>query len=159
MRKQIDTLELVALYTEAHLTLREIGRLKGLSHTAVNKRLHKAGITSRQGERVERTCAYCGVQISRPRSRALSHPKVFCCANHYYADRANPDFQEWRQGSRLARAIVAQHYPLSPVEVVHHIDTNQRNNDLANLEVYSSQADHMAKHHGRAIDPVWKGRQ
>lgn len=156
-RKDIDTLEIVKLYTEAHLTVRAIGRLVGMSGAGVNKRLHRAGITSGQGERVERLCAYCGVKISRPRSRALSHPKVFCCANHYYADRANPNFHEWRQGSRLARALVAQHYPLSPVEIVHHLDGNQRHNDLANLAVYATQSDHIAVHHGRKIEPTWRG--
>jgi len=59
-------------------------------------------------------------------------------------------------GIRLARAVVAQHYPLTREQVVHHVDGNQRNNDLVNLEVYASQADHMAVHHGQAVEPVWR---
>lgn len=156
MRKPVNTQELVVLYTEKHLTLREIGQLKGMSATAVMKRLRSVGITRKQGERVERICAYCGITISQSRSQS-HNDKAYCSAEHYYAARSNPQYVEWRNGSRLARAIVSQHYRLSPIEVVHHKDGNQRHNDLANLEVYATQADHMAKHHGRQVAPVWDG--
>lgn len=151
------TAYMVTLYTEHHLTMEEIGRIVGISKTAVMKRLRKVGITRQQGERVVRPCAYCGVEVNRPRSQGLRKDNLFCCTEHYYASRENPQYQQWRQGGRLARAIVSQHYLLSPIEVVHHVDGNQRNNDLMNLEVYASNADHLAKHHGRQIDPVWKG--
>lgn len=35
---------------------------------------------------------------------------------------------------------------LLPGEVVHHIDGNPRNNDLSNIEVLSSQAEHARLH-------------
>ena len=153
----VNTEALIPLYIEAHLTVRAIGALVGMSGQGVSKRLHKAGITRDQGERVARPCSYCGVVLSRPRSRSLGLDKVYCCAGHYYAARANPDFFESRQGSRLARAIVSQHYPLTSDEVVHHKNGDQRHNDLANLVVYASQSDHMAMHHGKRIEPVWDG--
>lgn len=156
MRKLVKTQDLVVLYIEKHLTLREIGQLKGMSATAVMKRLRSAGITREQGERVERHCAYCGITVSQPRSQS-HNVRAYCSNEHYYAARSNPQYVQWRQGGRLARAIVSQHYRLSPIEVVHHKDGNQRHNDLANLEVYATQADHLAMHHGRQVVPVWDG--
>jgi hypothetical protein len=156
MRNPAKTPDLVVLYTEMHLTLRAIGRLTGMSATAVMKRLRQAGITRQQGERIVALCAYCGVAVNRPRSQGLRRV-VYCGTEHYYAARANPQFVEWRHGSRLARAIVSQHYQLGRDEVVHHIDGNQRNNDLANLAVYASRSDHTAAHHGRQVTPVWTG--
>jgi hypothetical protein len=156
---QRDTVtpRIIALYCEQHLTVREIGRVVGLSGQAVHRRLQRAGITREQGERIVGPCAYCGVEVNRPRSRGFRREAMYCTAEHYYASRGNPAFRPWRQGGRLARAIVSQHYPLSPVEVVHHVDGDQRHNDLANLEVYASHADHLAAHHGRQIEPVWRG--
>ena len=159
MRNRVNTQDLVVLYTVKHLTMEEIGRLVGMTRQGVRKRLHRAGITRQDGERVICLCAYCGVEVNKSRSQVRGRSLSYCSNEHYYASRENPGYQQWRQGGRLARAIVAQHYPLNREEVVHHVDGNQRHNNLDNLEVYASQADHMAKHHGRAIEPVWKGRR
>ena len=159
MRKRVLTQDLVVLYTVKHLTMEEIGRLVGMTRQGVMKRLHKAGITRQDGESVMCVCAYCGKETIKLRSYVRGTAQSYCCAEHYYASRENPDYHQWRQGGRLARAIVAQHYLLTRDEVVHHIDGNQRHNDLNNLEVYASQADHLAVHHGRQIEPVWSGRR
>lgn len=39
--------------------------------------------------------------------------------------------------------------PLSRTEVVHHIDHNPRNNDLANLELWPNNRLHKLAEHGR----------
>lgn len=156
-RKRVSTQHLVVLYTEKHLTMEEIGRIVGMSRQGVMKRLHAVGVTREDGTRVKRPCAYCGVVVDRPRSQARPRLSAYCSPEHYYASLENPEFQQWRHGGRLARAIVSQHYPLQRDHVVHHIDGNQRNNDLANLQVYASQADHMAVHRGRHVDSVWDG--
>ena len=44
MRQDVKTEVLVNYYTNQHLTLREIARLTGLSHTGVNKRLKAVGV-------------------------------------------------------------------------------------------------------------------
>ena len=51
------------------------------------------------------------------------------------------------------RLVMEQHLGryLLPTEVVHHIDGNPRNNDISNLELYSSQAEHMAKGHPNGV--------
>lgn len=152
------TRRIITWYTVDHLTLAEIGRLIGMSKTAVMKRLHKAGITREHGTWATKPCAWCSVEVRRHR-RNLSAEQWYCTVEHYYASRENPDFQEWRHGGRLARAIVAQHYPIARGHVVHHKDGNQRNNDRSNLMVFASQADHLAYHHGRTIAPLWDGSQ
>ena len=155
--KAIDNQYLITLYTEHHLTMDDIGRLFGVGRQAIHKRLRKLGVKAEQGTWVTGSCAYCGVDIRRRRIYARRRENWYCCNEHYYASRMNPEFHAWRHGGRLARAIVAQHYPLSPTEIVHHKDCNQRNNDIVNLAVYANQSDHLAAHHGRKIDPVWEG--
>jgi hypothetical protein len=157
MRKPVNTPDLVAWYTEHRFPLTQIALLANMSRQGVWKRLKAAGVAVTRVGKIDTVCVYCGVAFQRYRAHTRQAFQHYCCAEHYYAARENREFVEWRQGSRLARAIVAQHYPLSPVEVVHHKDGNQRHNDLANLMVYASQADHLAAHHGRTIAPVWDG--
>lgn len=38
---------------------------------------------------------------------------------------------------------------LLPVEVVHHIDGNPRNNSIENLELFASKSDHLRLRHGK----------
>lgn len=47
------------------------------------------------------------------------------------------------------RLVMEQHLGryLEPTEVVHHIDGNPRNNDISNLKLYASQAEHMKAEH------------
>lgn len=47
------------------------------------------------------------------------------------------------------RLVMEQHLGryLEPTEVVHHIDGNPRNNDISNLRLYASQAEHMKNEH------------
>lgn len=46
------------------------------------------------------------------------------------------------------RVVMARHLkrPLLKTEVVHHIDGNKRNNEISNLMLFSSQAEHIAHH-------------
>ncbi len=116
--------------------MRQIAAMVGISHAAVHHRLKAAGITREQGTWIASTCSYCGVAFKRRRSQARHTKGSFCCAEHYYASRES-DYVPWRHGQRLARAIVSQHFDLQPLHVVHHVDKDNRNNDLSNLEVYS----------------------
>lgn len=47
------------------------------------------------------------------------------------------------------RLVMEQHLGryLEPTEVVHHIDGNPRNNDISNLRLYTSQAEHIRTEH------------
>lgn len=46
------------------------------------------------------------------------------------------------------RLVMAKHIgrPLHRTEVVHHIDENKLNNDISNLMLFSSQAEHIRHH-------------
>lgn len=156
-RPDVDTAQLERLYTKDHLTLRQIAAKVGISASAVSNRLTRIGVTAKDGTWVTRRCAYCGELVQRPRSRSRGKLRVFCNDEHYYALLGDSGFVEWRHGSRLARAIVAQHFDLQREQIVHHKDDNQRHNDLANLAVYASHADHMAHHRGRQVETVWDG--
>ena len=48
--------------------------------------------------------------------------------------------------------------PLLPGMVVHHHDSDNRNNARQNLAVFLSQSDHMRYHHTGQPDPLWDGR-
>ena len=156
-RPDVDTDLLARLYTKDHLTLRQIAAKVGISATAVSDRLTRIGVTAKDGTWITRRCAYCGEPVQRPRSRSRGKLRVFCNDEHYYALLGDSGYTPWRHGSRLARAIVAQHFDLQPEQIVHHKDDNQRHNDLSNLAVFASHADHMAQHRGRQIQPVWDG--
>ena len=77
-RKQVNTLDLVAMFTVQHLTLREIGRVVGMSAAGVSKRLRFAGIASLQGTWITRPCGYCGEPVSKPRSRGKRAEALYC---------------------------------------------------------------------------------
>ncbi len=157
-KKHVNTLYLVDLYTVKHLTLRQIAGIVGMSAPGVMARLRRAGVRASDGTWVNAACAFCGQQVKKSRAVARQHLKSYCNSECYYASlEANP-YRPWRQGSRVARALVAQHFALDPDHIVHHEDGDQRNNDLANLRVFASQADHMAYHRGRKVKPIWDGR-
>lgn len=46
---------------------------------------------------------------------------------------------------------------LQPQEVVHHIDQNRSNNDLDNLLVFATKADHTSFHHGKSYQLTDEG--
>lgn len=153
-KKNILTEDLVYMYREQHLTLREIGLLVGLSHTGVSKRLKGAGVLD---SRVVRHCGTCGGEVEVNRSRAKGGGSFYCGKGCYGLSRSNPEYVPWRQGSRLARMIVSQYFELGEGNVVHHKDSNQRNNRVENLMVFASHSDHMKHHHGRGVKPLWDG--
>lgn len=156
-RPEISTKTLKTLYLVDHMTLREIGARVGMSHAGVMRRLHRAGVSAREGEYVKISCGYCGCEIERVRSRARRAAQSYCNSECYYASMDGERYKPWRQGQRIARAIVAQYFELEPEHVVDHHDGDNRNNDKANLRVYASQADHMAMHRGHKVEPLWDG--
>jgi hypothetical protein len=156
-RKKIETDILTVWYTQAHLTLRQIATLAGMSHVGVAKRLRSAGITAHDGVWVKLACNYCGKEFERPRCQA-KRERSYCCEDHYFADLENPGYKPWRQGQRLARAIVSQYTRLDPDEIVHHEDGNCKNNDRKNLRVFANQSDHLKYHRSKdKPSPVWDG--
>ena len=160
-KKHIKTQDVVELYTIQHLSSCEIQKLIGMSRPAIMKRLKRAGVTIDQGEWVNTICDFCGIKYKLVRSRWRKTKDHYCKAECYYASRENPGYHPWRQGQRLARAIVAQYFNFSqhPNAVIHHKDGDDRNNNRDNLAVYTSNSDHIkATHHNNHnIKPLWDG--
>lgn len=154
MRIDINTDYLVKLYIVDHLTLREIGKRLKISHSGVAKRLKLAGITSEQGEWVNKECDFCGKEYKITRAR---QGNKYCSRVCYSTAITSPQSHIWRHGQRLARLIVRQHFDLHDGHVVHHIDGDDRNNDRSNLAVYASQAEHISAHRGGKVKPLWAG--
>ncbi len=160
MKLSISNESLIALYTIEHLTCQQIGEKYGVTRQTVAYRLKKLGVESSEGERVNLTCEFCGKAYWRHRKAYKTHGSSYCSMNCYALSRYNPNYTQWRQGQRLARAIVSLHYPLMPDHIVHHKDDDNSNNDLTNLAVFASQSDHMVYHHGKRKvlpQPIWDG--
>lgn len=158
-KNDIKTQDVVVMYTEKHLTLREIAKLTGMTHTGVWKRLKKVGITAHDGEHVKVKCFMCDKPFTLVRSRYKNTERHYCSNDCYLLSRSNPDYIPWNQGSRLARITVKQYFPLKEDHIVHNIDFNQRNNRLDNLLVYANESDYLKHHHGiNKVKPLWDGR-
>jgi hypothetical protein len=162
----VDTQQLVVWVNQFRYPLRKVEELSGMTRQAIWKRLKASGcLVPRRakggapGIMVEVACAFCSRAIRRHKRRMLKLDtlKSFCSMDCYAASLAQSGYVESRHGSRLARAIVAQHFALEPLHRVHHKDGDQRNNDRSNLMVFASQADHMAHHRGRTVMPLWDG--
>lgn len=146
-------------YTVQHLTCDQIGYLEGITGRQVNRLLARAGIRREQGTWVQTTCAACGNAVSRRRAQWRKTRQSFCSQTCYYAKRANAKYKRWTHGAQLARATVrAAGFPLLKSHVVHHWDSNNRNNALVNLAVFATQREHMKFHHHGQPDPIWDGR-
>jgi hypothetical protein len=159
-RLGVTTLTLVELYSKQHLTLREIATKVGMSAQAICKRLRRAGVKATDGTWVTRDCEFCGKSIQVRRGVARRSIASYCNTECYYASRENLNYKPWRQGQRLARALVAQYFKLEPEHVVDHRDGDERNNNITNLRVYASQSDHMKMHHGKSVVvPLWDGSE
>lgn len=166
MKNGVTTQDLVVLVNQIQLPMDEIETRTGLTRQGIWKRLKRAGVLvprrapgGAPSKVTIRACAFCGASVKRYKKRMIRQNQlnVFCNESCYVASLEQHPYEEWRQGTNLARAIVANHFPLERGQIVHHKDGDQRNNDLSNLMVFATQAQHMAFHRGRKIIPLFDG--
>jgi hypothetical protein len=151
--------ELVTLYTVDHLTCRQIASVAGVSHAYVHRCLKYCSVPVKAGEWAEVWCWQCGLVFQRQRSRAgFRRRYVFCDEDCRRAYLKNPAYVSDRRGIRQARRLVACYFDLKPEHIVHHHDSDERNNVLRNLAVFASNADHMRYEWGGKVKPIWDGR-
>lgn len=156
--QSVKTQDVVVWYTRDHLTLAEIAKLTGKSRQAVWKRLKRAGIKAEQGEWVITSCSFCGGEIRKRRKQWRATEKHYCNQACYHASLESPGYKPWRQGQRLARAIVSQYFRIPEGAIVHHKDLDNRNNNLTNLQVIASQGDHTRLHRtSKPVNILWDG--
>lgn len=157
-RNRVDMERVGSLYTVQHLTTRQIGALMGVSHAAIYKALLRLGISSDQGERVDVTCFVCGASFSKARSQWRNKLRHYCTEACYGKSMENPAYNPSRTGQRMARNVVRRYYDLLPSQVVHHHDSNCNHNDVSNLAIFATQAEHMSYERGGYAKPIWDGR-
>lgn len=163
---KVSTQDLVVLVNKEKLSLEEVEARTGMSRQGIWKRLKRAGVLvprrangGAPSKVVKFSCGFCGEPVQRYRKRAMTtdQMKAFCNMECYSASLAQHPYEAWRQGCRLARVVVSQHFPLQHEHIVHHKDGDNRNNDLSNLMVFACNADHMAHHRGRKVIALFDG--
>lgn len=163
---KVSTQDLVVLVNKEKRPMVEVMAITGMSRQGIWKRLKEAGVFiprsapgGAPGKRTKVACGFCGVIVERYQQKLvkLRQMQAFCTQECYFSALEQHGFEEWRHGSRLARTIVSQHFPLQPEHIVHHKDSDQRHNDLSNLMVFASQSDHMAHHRGRKVLALFDG--
>jgi hypothetical protein len=162
----IPTSQLHQWVNVQRLPIRDIEHRSGMCRQSIIKRLKQSGqfVPRKQaggapGVHITVNCYFCQREIRKRTKLARKVMRNFCNEDCYYAQIAMSGYNPWRQGSRIARALVAQRFALDKDHIVHHKDGDQRNNDVSNLAVYASNAEHMAHHRGRTVLPLWDGAQ
>lgn len=162
-KRLIKPQDVVGLYTVQHLSCAQIALIAGVCRQQIWKILQSKEVNTSKGKDgatwIKYLCNFCGKPSEMRRARWRNSEKHYCSNECYYASIENPGYHPWRQGQRLARAIVAQYFPLQPEHIPHHKDGDCRNNNLDNLAVYASHSDHLkATHHNNGnIKPIWDG--
>lgn len=126
----------------------------GVTRGRVYQVLKTAGIDTSK-RRLPVSCTVCQAVIMRTKAHIRKTHNHFCGTDCYHAFIENKKSKYWRQGQRIARKAVSTVFDLQPGHTVHHIDTNNYNNNLDNLAVFATQGDHIRFHRGFDVSPIW----
>ena len=131
-------------------TLERIAAKHAVTRAAVSLCLSR--VTRRTNHmRADRACRCgCGDEVRAPR--------IYATRDCYYRHVTRAGRTDgWRQGMRLARAVVTRYFDIQPEHVVHHEDRDQHNNEPTNLWIFASQGDHLRYHRMNDAVPLWRG--
>ena len=130
--------------TDQKYSQREIAQMLGMSLPVLERNLRRLGIKSvrGRGSPLEKNYFWKGGQTLRDGYMYKKSP------GHPHATKGG-----YVLVHRLVMEKVLERY-LLPDEVVHHKDKNRLNNDPSNLEVFSTNADHL-KHELTGRCPKW----
>jgi len=142
---------LIKMYTQQHLTVRQIGAVVGKSGVSVWKRLKKAGITAKDGEWVTVLCNCCGKSKVISRGDWRKYKKHYCNNDCRGLDLHSNQFLK---SNKLARVLVNQYFELEPEYVIH---SRTGLYDKKDLMVFASDKDYLDFCRGKKIDPLWDG--
>ena len=156
------TEEAVEFWEKYHFSLQMIAEVFGVSRQAVKKYLNRRGIDTGRNGGVEVECDSCGLVFKKARSNVRNCLKHYCSTQCYVKAIKKSGYIENRHSCRKARHVVRQFLGLLPENVVHHIDSDQANNDPSNLMVFANQSDHMRWHRAgqekSGVVPLWSGK-
>jgi len=153
-RKEVTDEKIIALFVDAHLSLRNVAKLVGLSHGAIRKRLIKRGIVPMEYENVVVECGFCGRELRRQRSKVRAQKDQYCNKECASAKMTKQHGKTWAV-NRLARAVVSQHYKLLPENVVAYKNKNAKDNSLQNLIVFNNEEEYKIYLSTGVPDPIW----
>jgi endogenous inhibitor of DNA gyrase (YacG/DUF329 family) len=153
---------IVHLYRDNCARMSDIGQIYGITRQAIYKVLKKQGVDTTKAQRIERKCHTCGKTVLRRRGMIRKTEYSYCSTGCYavYLETLGEGYRPNNYHARLARRIVEANfsdYDPKKGHTVHHIDKDCEHNSLKNLEVYACQGDHLRKHRGQNISPIWKG--
>jgi hypothetical protein len=160
MRKRIDVEKAKELWANMY-SLQMISDEIGFSRQGIKKALNLAGVdTSKDATWQNLECPQCGEMFKKSRALTRNHPgKMYCNSKCYYDSIHNPNFVQWRHGTRIARDVISEYMDIPDMAVAHHEDGNERNNDVRNLMLFANQSDHgkwhRAANHG--VSPIFNG--
>jgi len=128
--KIFDEEELIELYCNKKLSIREIAKLKNVQHNTISKRLKRLGLLIRSAHDE----LYYINRTYRSRS-----------SDYYISDNGYLKTID----DQYVHRLVMQEYlrrELNSDEYVHHIDFDKLNNDIKNLFIFSSNNIHLLYH-------------
>lgn len=143
--------EMRRMYERELLSCDHIAKVYGCTRQRVWQILKAAGVQTVDHKRLVK-CHVCGKEVQRHRSQVRKSRRQYCSTACYAAHVGSSAYQEHRQSSRIARAIAESLYEMQPEYQVHHLDGNQRNNELSNMVIFHSAHDHHTYH--RSSRPV-----
>src|SRR3990167_5827911 len=139
--------KVVEQWKSGDYSLEAIGKLYGVTRQAVKRYLNRRGVDTDKGQGwKEVKCEICGKVEKRPRCLRRGRNKTYCSSACYVQSMRNPVYEIHRQSQRVARRKVGEVFVLKEGYVVHHRDTDVRNNAVGNLMVFRNQGDHMRWH-------------
>ena len=160
------------------LTGGEIADRYDVNRSFVYAELRRFKIPIKKAINIAVVCSYlkCRKQftVQRHKIRKLKKKKiynVYCSPNCYYSSRRTR-YKPRKRSTYSSRRIVSKYvtFPLTSKMVVHHINNNNQDLSLKNLELYKSQSQHATLHHRIMInktrpkskqlklpEPIWKG--
>lgn len=153
-----DKLDIINAYENNLEPMISIAKRYGVSRGRIYQILNECGVDTSK-RRIPVSCTVCGTAVQRTKAHIRKTKNPYCSTDCYFAALENKDSQYWRHGQRIARQVVSKLFNLQPGNVVHHIDTNNYNNNPNNLVVFATQGDHIRHHRGFDTTPLWRGGQ
>jgi hypothetical protein len=154
---------IVRLYREELVPIIIIASKYGVTPRSVYKLFKKLDVDTSKATwgSVEVKCAWCEKPLKRKRCEIRKTARTFCnrdCYNEWLVPEK--EYVRWAYGMRLARELIKEKIGEIPEGAVgHHVDNDNTNNRLENLELYASQGDHIRAHRGFHVEPIWRGEK
>jgi hypothetical protein len=141
----------------------ELAKKYGVTRAAIWKLLNRNYVDTRKAgpnAHIPAYCTICGKDFTIRRNSMRRQRNHFCSAacwkTHLSQQSIGKNMD--RYGMMLGRKTVNQYFPLQTGMIVHHVDGDEKNNDIRNLWVFACNGDHIRYHRGTPILPIFMGQ-